>query len=418
MPTSKATIKLTDPVTFEKVKIFFERIVREDSVEETQLFRLNLIKLLEEQKVKEANVTLYQGYEKMSIQTSLVTLFLLNDGEVLNIIEKHFTSSLEMELYDFWGKLRYKLISIATFSEREDFKKKAWEALERNQEQITVTNLLRGGSSKKGTVANWLVDFRAASEEDKGSRFGLTEYLTSSKNIGSLSDKERKAVEKLLKLYSRLRISSFDLEGVEEPMVFIDREEGKITIFKDGVFEDITKERRRAKISSIGQAAPGALQEEKFEKIRARYEGNDEENKSIAAERASLSKLAEEQKALINYLKKALESRDKIKTIAVLYVLAEQRKLDDILRGDNFISRALQDKLKGADEKLRNFQINPAAARYLVMFLRFALEDKLGLSSNESARWGLRIINILKSKGINYRQLVYFDMEDKLFKWI
>ncbi len=411
-------IKLNDPSIFAQINELLDRVAREDSLKEALLFKDNLSEKLDKQNIKQENPDLYADYKYLIAKASFVALSALTRKEILDLLRNNFKVSFDLELYDMWeDKLRFALAAIPNLEERAEFKKNILEVLEKNEETITSKYIIRDGDSYEGTVANWLSDYRAQKEtgEEKTNSLAVSEYLSNNKNINDLEAGERARVKKLLELYEKLNIPPFSLEGIEESHVFINSETGEITIFNEGVFEDAGKvERKEANDSFAARQKPAEEYDKKdLEIIKERYLGDEKERKNIEEEMNSLGNISSNFPNLEKYFEKAVSSKEKTKVVAVLYILAKNRKIDNLLSQNKFAGNKVEEKI----ENKENFRINPAHADYVKIFLRSIFEDELGLSENESARLGLHILNILKKQGVDYGNLAYFDMSDKLFKW-
>lgn len=391
-----------------------ERVVLEDDQPKAFLFVKNMEYLLEKQKIKETNPRMFEDYQKLVNRAKLVALPVLSDEEVLNILENNIVSALDIELYDLWYKLKSKLINIYNLDKRSDFRERCYRTLEKNKQFLTREPILKEERPITGEVANWLAEYRGETEDlrkaDKEIRSGfyLSIFFTRNKSYGRLSPEEKERVKKILELYEKLRIPSHSLEGMEELIVFVD-EKGEMSIFKEGVMEKV---KAGEKIETARTLDVGGLMAE----IKNALKLKEYEEAPVNEELNGLKGARLSEGELINYLDSAFKAGDKIKVLAALFFLAEEDKLDDFMKHNDYFKSIIMAKLSAEEQS--SFALSPVQPKYLRILLNNFLSEQLRLTGAESAKLALNIVNHLpKEKREFYKGVVYFNIEKKSFEW-
>ena len=154
------------------------------------------------------------------------------------------------------------------------------------------------------------------------------------------------------------------------------------------------------------------------EQMREKYNtgaGLDLSGKETDSSKAALTGLS-----IKNEFYAAINAGDKIKTVGILRLLAEQGKLRDFFQNDkrfiDFFSGYLE-RHYGEKEK-QKFLRDPANKKYLVGFLRFILEKRLEFSKEESAMIGVGIGALCRQAGEEeYVDIAFGDESRNSFSW-
>lgn len=183
---------------------------------------------------------------------------------VIKLFSNHLVSLFTMEdRYDFDNhagiihdilkdKLRYNLLQIAIFDERDDFKHKLVDALRNNQEQITTALFFGEIKTTQPTTANWFTIYTNFMVPGaKFSKFQQSKFFKKNDNILRLNEKELENLRLLFDVYEKLKISSWEPEGLEETF-FYDGEQG-LGVIEYGEIIPYTKE-ETAQIKKIMQS--------------------------------------------------------------------------------------------------------------------------------------------------------------------
>jgi hypothetical protein len=93
--------------------------------------------------------------------------------------------------------------------------------------------------------------------------------------------------------------------------------------------------------------------------------------------------------------------------LSTLILLAQLRKLDNILEDQRFSSLVIQDLQKNnLNDQVQGMRINPAAPQYVARFLKIVLEDKLKLSHQDAISFGKKLVAILVIEGEKYKSII------------
>lgn len=402
----------------EAVKWHTEQAVNFDSIEKAHKIVLKLSKLLAETRVERPDAEF--EYQSALMRAKFIALPVLRDGDVIELMQSNFVQIFELPDYDLWGKLKIKLISIPQFEDRDVLKKKIREALLQNDQAITKESLILDTKSVKGTVRNWLMDYHRSVGTGKIEAIQLSQYLINGANTKSLSQESREKLDFLLKFYEKLKLSSIDLEGVEETMIF--NVEGELDIYEEGRVERIGHDAKELLKKLEGLE----IAEEVKGELEVKYRGSEEEIKKVEAEKKKLFKTTNgDFKKLSDLLFKVIKpmpgkASNKIQVEAILKILAEAGKLEELLEEKKFNEiMVVYFKEKGRPEQLEGFKVNPRAPEYMAAFLKHILIDCVGMSEDESGRLGMQLFNTLAKKNFDskYQGLIYFDLENREFKW-
>ncbi len=410
-------IDFNSPKIFEAMKWHAERVINFDLVNEARLLANFLEKNFSGSAIEHPEDEMV--YQEILIKAKFIALPALEDEEIIRLLGENFTLIFEIPNYDLWNKVRAKLISIAKFEDRDDLKKKIGAALMDSGKALTKNGIILGGAEAKGTIKNWLMDARQALGSGKVEIVQLSQYLINSANTKKLSEEDRYRVDYLLKFYEKTKISSIELGGVEEITIF--EVDGALDVYEEGITERIGKEIKDmvAEIQSVE-----ATTEIKNE-IQSKYRGDETDDKKIAAEMKKIQKTAAgDFKKLADILFRAIpgpgRAVNKIQLIAILKVLAEDRKLEKLVDDKRFSEMVVSYlRAEGRSGELAGFKANPQAPQYISALLRYLLEEAAGMTNNESGRIGMQIFNIMAKGGAGdkYQGVVYFDLEKKEFEW-
>jgi hypothetical protein len=114
-----------------------------------------------------------------------------------------------------------------------------------------------------------------------------------------------------------------------------------------------------------------------------------------------------------------LQTSDSVKIRALLRIIATQNSFLELFAlpsVDSMINQYISKHEPEKQEKLKNA---PNKIILVPEFLRAVLEDKLGLSENESARIGIHLGNLAfeQKKDEQFLKMAYFDADKNLFIW-
>ncbi len=414
-------LEISDPKILEAIKWHAEEAEKFDLVDKATRIVSFVSKKMAERSSTPLDVEMQMAYGNILARAKFVALPTLRDSEIVELLQNNFSLVFDIPNYDLWKKVRTKLISLPQFEDRDSLKKKIRDGLLESGQLLTKENLTISERILKGTVKNWLTDYRRALGTERVEIVKLSQYLVGGENTKILSAESRGRLDYLLKFYERLKISSIDLAGVEEITIF--NVNGKLDIYEEGRIERIGHDIKEA-IKQIEMVAEADVIKAELE---AKYRGSETENVKIEAEMKKISsECAGDFKKLVNLLFKVANPMpgrmpNKIQAEAVLKILADKGWVDDLLEEKNFNEMMVAYfREKGRIVELEGFKVNPRAPQYVAAFLKHILMDKIGLNEDESARLGMQLFNTLAKgdKDSKYQGLVYFDLEAREFRWL
>ena len=315
---------------------------------------------------------------------------------------------------DLIAKLKAALLTIPAFSSRDELRQKLREALMENQERLGEAAINLGGAMVNATIGNWLKKY----ERELGARpvgsLDLNQFFASDKDIQNLSPADQIAARRLFSLHDYLKLSSQTPEGLEDPVIFA--AEGQLKKLRGGEWEDVKVETKLAtildKVFKFFNPAPSAT-----------------EPATVAAPsfdlvnvvKLALSLLTEtkgELAVLRDALDKAINSQARDRALGIILLLAQLRRLDDILSDDErFVLLVAEDlKKSGQDDKVEGLRLNPTAPNFIARFLKVVLQDKLNLAEAEALGFAQKLAGLLALEGEKYSRIVISGEDGKL-RW-
>lgn len=190
----------------------------------------------------------YAQYNNYLIKLKFLSFNFLNDiDERVDLIKNYFGLVLEIPQFDIWAKLETELISISNLDERDAFKAKMREALEKC-DSILISRQKYADQETPRKVSEWTKNFVANLGLDKFDKVKKLEYLSNNRVIKVLDTADKDKVKMLLDIYEKLRISSKTPEGYENSMLM--NIDGKMIIFNHGNVEEVTDINKIKKINT------------------------------------------------------------------------------------------------------------------------------------------------------------------------
>ncbi|PIW95619.1 hypothetical protein COZ84_02475, partial [Candidatus Kuenenbacteria bacterium CG_4_8_14_3_um_filter_39_15] len=72
----------------------------------------------------------------------------------------------------------------------------------------------------------------------------------------------------------------------------------------------------------------------------------------------------------------------------------------------------------GEEDVVARFENDPAGAKFLAMFFKYILEQRLKLSAEQAVMMGVIVSNLARRAGeLEYQEMAYGDMETQKFRW-
>ena len=425
-------LDLTDPKVFEA----FEKKVQDQIMFDRSLdafwFGQIIDSLLLQPAYLSVELSFIEKYKRLVIKTRWVALNLLPEKEIVEMFEKYFAEMIDVPDYSAWLKLKQRLVSMLIFEERDVLKKNIIDALMRNQQKITDKNIIIEEKEFSPIIANWLKDYIRAMGIGPLDKLKQAEYFSKSKNMAAMDISTREKIISLFNFYERARLSSLTAEGLEETIPVPAGELADVEgVIRNGRFEPMDMKIVKEMEETLNKVFPNGRVElenlTKQEEITKSYLGTGEEQKILEEEKEEIKKnTREDPDKLRDELHEAIalqpgKAPKKEKVLATLKILAETDNLDNLLSENKKFSEVLVSclKEKGRTAEIEGFKVNPGAPQYLSVFLQHILKDILEMSENDSARFGMQLMNLFKEKGKDskYFGLTYFDSSTGEFRW-
>jgi len=399
-------------------------------------------------------------YFKLLQTLKFIALPRLEDDAVLNIVKSEIADAFDFnqEDLDIKEKMRKKLTTVALMG-RDDYKRKLTDALRENKQIIT----------NKKTVADWVNDYHKFMADNRiDQKLIKAEYLYKNKDIVSLLEKEREKVKILLDLYDAWQKSSFTVAGREDAMLFND--DGKMYgVYKGEIFEIgggggtgasaivadkivASTEPKQVK-SELGRIGVEALKKEpiqsqNIEAVRVEGDGKNKLHKKFdqflggglvkglwTKKGEAQERLGKDLKALRNNFYHAVNNGQKEEALGALLALAENGQIRAAFGDDERFVKFWGGYLEkntplsliyigdtspklGEEDVVARFENDPAGAKFLAMFFKYILEQRLKLSAEQAVMMGVIVSNLARRAGeLEYQEMAYGDMETQKFRW-
>lgn len=196
----------------------------------------------------------YTQYENYLMKFKFIGFNYLKDTEErADLLKNYFSLSLEIDQFDLWRKLETELVAISDLNERDIFKTKMREALEKC-DNVLISRQKYVNQEIPRKVDEWIKSFIANLGLDKFDKVKKVEYFSNNQFIKILDAKDKDRVKILLDIYEKLKISSKTPEGYDNSVVM--NIDDKTIIFNHGNIEEIASVDKIRHID-IGTLEPG-----------------------------------------------------------------------------------------------------------------------------------------------------------------
>jgi hypothetical protein len=229
--------QLTNKNYIQQVESVMLRLISQDDQRKAKDLALTLEKaILKNSKELSQVPNIYEFYIKQITMGKYIALPLLSNKEVVSLLSQRFNWQFYIESYNILDKLKYKLINILVYEDRDKFKEELKRAL-LNSEEIITPEL----EYKK--VKDWIKDYNVKVGTGIVDRLKLTQYLTDLKRVKNIANANLEKLKVLFYLYERLKYSSLSPQGHEEDVVIV--LDGNAYIFDQGNLELLHKTERK-----------------------------------------------------------------------------------------------------------------------------------------------------------------------------
>lgn len=326
---------------------------------------------------------------------------------------------------DLIGKIKLCLSDLP-IEERDLWREKMYIALHENNSILSQQSPVE---NEKGTIAIWLRQYDQSVGIGLADALSRAEFENQAPLQAKLNQNEKDLLKKFLDLYEFIKYTSYVPAGFEEDMLSVDDKTGKTWILSggEGIIVDFGDEYQ----SDASQTTPvfGTDGKNKIQTQKP-FELQTVQNISITDSKSSepsnkiypQDRIIEESRRILfetkgdvglvfGLLDKFLSFGpfgDSLGTLGALLLIAQLRKLDDILLDRRFYNMVSEDikKSSSPEQNLEGLRVNPQAPKYIARFLKIALEDKTGLSTEDAVNYGARLGKVLGIEGEKYSQIV------------
>ncbi len=397
-----------------------------------------LAKIIDSISVKKSSDLLIKDLDKLenlNVRLKFLSLSKWPELVMMNLFSKGIGKVLGDEIVDIRSRLEAVLIEIPLHL-RDEFKQKLLRRLSDNKEEIASIKIAVDNNSLPATIGNLIRDYLGHSKSGQSENIRFAQYIEG-KTFQGLNDIEKIKVKELFEILNLLSRSSYDPLGLENAILYVDLD-NKMKILDHGIVTMADEE----KIYSFSIGSPIREEELKVEfkdsteefnlsdstqktdqadEVMVAYRGDPGQLRAITKETDKLTnKFGSDSAKLRQEFFLAVQKKNIARTIAILRLLVQFKDLENFMKEDERLGKFLAAtwaKQYGQDFS-QGFVKNPAQLKYVRAFLRYVLEQRLGMSANDAARVGLQIANIFVSSGkTGYNKMAYFDVADKNFKW-
>lgn len=400
---------LFDEVAHEFVVSFVDDLIANIQVGEAKELFIFLTSILAKVPKTIETAAWRDRYETLISKIRWVAFPFLSETEVEKLFSTQIVEAIKNE-YDIQGKIYgYFRISLGDEVAISSKRRLIIESLKNNNENIGNKEIIISGIEGKfpSTLKNWIRDFEQSSViEKRVKRIAILEYLNLSVNLKGLSESNKEILRQVLEIYEDLRFIFVDRENVQTVH--------SLPEFLRDINDDIG-ENNKKNIFSNSEKEP------EQNVVLSAYQGDLKQQRAIEAQQDRLKKIAGTNPDKIkDEFYKSVQNKDLNATVAAVKLLALNSQLLDFIKSDQKLNKFLTAtwlKLYG-QEAADDFKKNPIQPKFVRLFLKYVLSDRLKMKESDAGRIALQIGNILVSQGkLEYNRMAYFDVSNKEFKW-
>ncbi|OGF30601.1 hypothetical protein A2533_03835 [Candidatus Falkowbacteria bacterium RIFOXYD2_FULL_35_9] len=287
-------------------------------------------------------------------------------------------------------------------------------ALFANKQKITEKPIEQKGEMIEPTIGNWLKNFSTeikVAESDRITTMQKAEYYNNNKNINALGEDERAVIDRVFDLYENLKNFYYNSKRLK-------LDEIQIFPFTEKEQQDFIAKYEPK--DENGTTEGGVVK--KTKNLEEMYLGNESERQALEqATEKIVEQTRKEYDKLVNYFYDRILERNKVEILACLQLVIEAGLIDDILIREKTFQELMQSYFKRNNLKAeaKEFEMDKSDPKFLKYFIKYILLERLGLGESQSARVAVHFSNIFRNQGkMDLSHLAYFDVENKVFKWL
>jgi hypothetical protein len=180
----------------------------------------------------------YGRYFDYLIKLKFLSLNYFDDiNDYYDLLKNYFPLAQDINNFDLWEKLEVHLVAMQNLTDRDAFKAKMREALEKS-DSLLINRQKYKNAEVLYKVSDWVKDFITNLGLDSFDKLKKMEYITNGSSTKLLDEEDRNKVKALLDIYEKLHLSSKTPEGYENSVAM--NIDGKEIIFNQGEIDEVS----------------------------------------------------------------------------------------------------------------------------------------------------------------------------------
>lgn len=346
-------------------------------------------------------------YEPILVWLNYAAMDGLADSEVdIFFSQRDFASLFREDMYfNLFDKIKYWL-STKPMGERDSFRERIYNAMRLNDYIFTKFFL---AENTRSSVANWLKEYDKAVDFGLANALNRVEFENQSVITAHLNETEKISLKKLLDFYEYIKLSSTCPLGMEDD--FVMDFAGNTYLYTNG--KEIP-------------ANPAATQQKIVDNMPAIIKKTEVAPGAVLPPLSDILKQAQthliatngEIPKVISELQKNLANGNILGSTGSLLLLAQLRRLDDVLSDEPAFRALVAQDLEKSGQAVQREGLNaqPNAPQFLARFLKVILQDNLHINAGEAMAFAGRLGELMALEGEGYRKMVITDERGQA-KW-
>ena len=263
----------------EMVKKVSQHIL-EENLQDKAFELLNLFKkvLADNKNELDGYKDIHSFYKEVIVKLSFISLPVLDDEDVVDLMKNYFTWQFRIPNYDLAGKFKAKLINAEIFENRDKLKGEIKKVLLNNKGIIT-------GKAEIRTIADWLKDYNSKLGTGVADKLKRSQYFVDLKKNKGLDEQDLKKLKTLFDFYENLKLSSLTPQGFEEELPVVVN--NKLYIFRQGTLEAV--EGKIKEVEPLKAVDEYGAKITELQKMLSQYPAGSLERKAVEEELRKLS---------------------------------------------------------------------------------------------------------------------------------
>lgn len=330
--------------------------------------------------------------------------------EIEKFFKDHdFAFLLQENLYcDLPNKFKEWLGS-QPFAERDLLRERIYNAMRANSHILTRTFIT---DNERPSAANWLKEYDKAVGFDLANALDRAEFENQSAIAAHLNAAEKDLLKRLFDFYEYVKLTSDSFVGFENDVMLSDG--GGTYLFTGGkkiVTTPAPDKKLAGTLAKLALTQPARQEVFTSVALPALPDIIKEAQAQLLATNGEIPKAIAE-------LQKSLSSGNSLGATGALLLLAQLRRLDDVLADEPaFRLMVAQDLEKtGQAVQKEGLAAQPNAPQFLARWLKIILQDNLRLKDSEALDFASRLGELMALEGEGYRKMIIIDERGQA-KW-